>query len=534
MFRKGQSTGQNGSKASRRGRLSFGRAGVITAVGLIALGICGWLLTDDLAAFERAMIARWRSVDPGVLPPGLSEDEQLMYSLSHVDRPAAVQAVRTLKERDDERFIPVFIEMLRAAETPPYIIGAGSHEHYFAIEAISGDTFDPDARQDLSVAFTEWYATKDYSPPPGFAKWKGQMLARIDGRYADYLHSDEPARIRIEEILPSRRSRRLDAITEPPVVRPGEYGAPASHELVCGVVIDGVSRAYPQRMLEAHLVINDRVGDRSIVVTYCPAAGAIAVYDARDSLGELHQFGPSHLYYENNTLLYDEASRSLWAQLSGEAVYGPKAAEPRGLSRVPATSVAWTRWCELHPDTSVVSLDTEFSEHYTGSPPGRNAQFPAYPVTHWSDAAWPMQRIYGIELNGTCKGYLVDDLLEDRVLNDAVGSEPVVVIACAGELRAQGERRTGQSRSPRDVVYSSGAEVRVFARGPHSYEETPNLDVVLDEQSRAWRVAEDALIGPDGERRERVPGVQAFWNAWYAYNQDTQLHAPEAESTSAQ
>ena len=41
-------------------------------------------------------------------------------------------------------------------------------------------------------------------------------------------------------------------------------------DLVVCLLIGGVSRAYPVRLLSLHEVVNDRVGDRAIAVTWCP------------------------------------------------------------------------------------------------------------------------------------------------------------------------------------------------------------------------------------------------------------------------
>lgn len=42
---------------------------------------------------------------------------------------------------------------------------------------------------------------------------------------------------------------------------------------------DGAVRAYPVRILDFHEIVNDRIGDCSIAVTWCPLCGAGVVYD---------------------------------------------------------------------------------------------------------------------------------------------------------------------------------------------------------------------------------------------------------------
>ena len=43
----------------------------------------------------------------------------------------------------------------------------------------------------------------------------------------------------------------------------------AEEDRVLGITLDGITRAYPLRILNWHEVVNDRFGTRAIVVTYC-------------------------------------------------------------------------------------------------------------------------------------------------------------------------------------------------------------------------------------------------------------------------
>jgi hypothetical protein len=64
-------------------------------------------------------------------------------------------------------------------------------------------------------------------------------------------------------------NRVFDAITEIPLV-PAKGSDLADNELVLGVVIEGVSRAYPINMLTgpSREILNDSLGGRSIAATW--------------------------------------------------------------------------------------------------------------------------------------------------------------------------------------------------------------------------------------------------------------------------
>lgn len=47
-----------------------------------------------------------------------------------------------------------------------------------------------------------------------------------------------------------------------------------------GVAIDGMTHAYPVRILNWHEVVNDRFGSRAVAITDCPLCGTGVAFDA--------------------------------------------------------------------------------------------------------------------------------------------------------------------------------------------------------------------------------------------------------------
>jgi hypothetical protein len=83
---------------------------------------------------------------------------------------------------------------------------------------------------------------------------------------------------------------------------------------VLGLALGESARAYPVRILNWHEVVNDRFGDRAVVVTYCPLCGTGVAFDAPPEACA-GGFGVSGLLYNSDVLLYDRATQSLWSQL---------------------------------------------------------------------------------------------------------------------------------------------------------------------------------------------------------------------------
>jgi hypothetical protein len=71
--------------------------------------------------------------------------------------------------------------------------------------------------------------------------------------------------------------------------------------------------------------------------------------------------------------------------------------------------------------------------------------------------------------------------------------------------------------------------VRAYRRGAHAFAPGADVRTLREQGGAAWRIEEDALVGPDGARAPRLPGTLAYWFAWQAFHPDTLVDAPEPE-----
>ena len=90
---------------------------------------------------------------------------------------------------------------------------------------------------------------------------------------------------------------------------------------VMALVVNGKKKVYPLKILNWHEIVNDSIGGRRVVVTFCPLCGTGMVFDAH-AAGRPLNFGVSGLLYKSNVLLYDRQTESLWSQIKQEAVTG--------------------------------------------------------------------------------------------------------------------------------------------------------------------------------------------------------------------
>ncbi len=137
------------------------------------------------------------------------------------------------------------------------------------------------------------------------------------------------------------------------------------NDRVLGVDRNGITKAYPIRILDYHEIVNDEFGEESVVVSYCPLCGTGMAFSA-EAAGQRHTFGVSGLLYNSDVLLYDRSTESLWSQIMRKAVSG----ELKGtsLEQLPLTHTTWRDWRRRHPSSLVLSIDTGYPRNYARSP----------------------------------------------------------------------------------------------------------------------------------------------------------------------
>jgi hypothetical protein len=439
------------------------------------------------------------------------EAMDLMNTLAFGPEPQ--EAVETILAAEDERFIAVFIELMRANQIG-LLSGAGYVTHIEALETLSGQSLGDDW-----PAWVEWYGSTSLTPPPGFTGWKGKVLGGIDPGFEAFLQDDFPSAIRVEEIqwggvlvdgIPA-----LDNATMIPA-NDARYLEP--DEPVFGISINGDHRAYPLRIMDWHEMANDVVGGVPVSLAYCTLCGAGIAYDGRASNGETYNFGSSGFLFRSNKLMYDRQTRTLWNQLTGEPVLGELVNKDIRLNFLPVVVTSWQSWLAQHPDTLVLDINTGYQRPYL---PG--AAYGLYfatdetmfPVWQRSQLLDTKDRIYALRVEEIPKAYPVEILIEEQIVNDTIGKTNVVLISTRGDITVAAS----------DLIsYNAGGEVRAFYRLDERFELGTDPDTVQDSSGRTWQITEEALVSPDGELALRINGHLAYWFGWYSFFPQTLLY----------
>jgi hypothetical protein len=205
----------------------------------------------------------------------------------------------------------------------------------------------------------------------------------------------------------------------------------ADEDELFSITRDGITRAYPLRVLVWHEVVNDRIGDQPIVLTYSALTGSgVAFEPGENPDGTTRQFGVSGVLYNSCLLFYDRATESLWSQLKMMGISKDFVEEP--LQQVPTRRMTWEAWRSLHPRGEVLSIETGMENDYRGEWPygdyanQKETIFP-FDISPDRNEFETKERMIGMVQGWAARAWPLE-LLKDRgQLFDAIGPRPIQV-----------------------------------------------------------------------------------------------------------
>ena len=220
----------------------------------------------------------------------------------------------------------------------------------------------------------------------------------------------------------------ITSIDKPHFVHAEKARCLNSHDRILGLVFDGVKRAYPIKILNYHEIVNDRINQQAIVISYCPLCGSGVAF--RPEPGEQEStFGVSGLLYNSDMLLYDRATESLWSQILGIAISGKL--KGKQLQNLVLANTTWSHWLQQYPETEVLSTKTGYSRSYDRHPYGdydiNRAVY--FPVSHSSGRYHPKERVIGVINGKQAKAYPISELARHQKVrfNDVFAGQTLSV-----------------------------------------------------------------------------------------------------------
>lgn len=196
----------------------------------------------------------------------------------------------------------------------------------------------------------------------------------------------------------------IPALSNPKMME-GKTGIYVAHDdLILGYVSGSEARAYPHKILDWHEIINDQIGGKKVVITYCPLTGT-GIGWMQEATGISSTFGVSGLLYNSNLIPYDRETDSYWSQIRLDCVKGTRKGEK--IQTIQLIETTWQTWYNMYPDTKVVSSNTGYSRNYDLYPYGdyKTSDQILFPVSFVDDRLHKKEIVHGVIINDKAKVY---------------------------------------------------------------------------------------------------------------------------------
>lgn len=212
----------------------------------------------------------------------------------------------------------------------------------------------------------------------------------------------------------------------------------------------------------------------------------------------------------SNFVMRDRQTGTQWQQATGEAFEGPL--KGKQLTMVPFLLTTWGEWRAHHPETLALAPESRYQEQYRlraqmiaglRSTPG-----PERGKLRKDSRLPPHEQVLGVEAGGSRKAYPLSALRKEAVVNDRVGSMPVLLV------RSTSNTTTAFSR------VLKGRTLTFQAAEPAVAELT---DI---ETGSRWTQYGECVAGKlKGERLDSITPLPSFWFSWAEFYPDTQVYS---------
>lgn len=268
--------------------------------------------------------------------------------------------------------------------------------------------------------------------------------------------------------------------------------------LVICVSLNGEAKGYPIQYMAYHHQVQDTIGGKSLIITYCNVCRTGRAYEPVVN-GHYEKFrlvGMDHY----NAMFEDATTKSWWRQSTGEAITGPKKGEV--LAETESMQLTVKKLFELFPNAFIMQPDASSIVKYDTVRKFERGLSKSS-LTRTDTLSWEMKSwVIGIQLGSECKAYDWNQLKNQNIINDKIGEKPIVL-----------------------VISNDGQSFAAFERPV----ETDNFSIRNDTlfgNSIAYNFA-GRSTNPSSPDLRRIEAYQEFWHSWQIFHPNSVRYTKE-------
>jgi hypothetical protein len=193
---------------------------------------------------------------------------------------------------------------------------------------------------------------------------------------------------------------------------------------VLAVKVGWQARAYPIRAIAYHRIVNDTVSGVPVAATYCMLSHTGIVWSPVMDGKTLHFHVAG--FNNENALLRDEETRSVWQQSTGEAIFGPL--KGRQLEPLPSNELSFALWRREQPNGQILKPATPYESDYEPKNWESSIAATRAVIDTTESGIAPHQLMVGVTEEGLSTAYPIEAILSTKLIQDQVEGLPLVVV----------------------------------------------------------------------------------------------------------
>jgi hypothetical protein len=209
-----------------------------------------------------------------------------------------------------------------------------------------------------------------------------------------------------------------------------------------------------------------------------------------------------------NFLMRDEQTGTYWQQITGLGVSGPLAGQR--LKLVPADELSLKLWKSEEPNGTVLQDVPAYARDY--SPENWDVRMARVPVviSYAQAGLKPRDQMLGVQTFGVSRAFPYDAVRKEKLIQDYVGSEPVMLVLGSDNVSVRIFRRSAPGLS----------------RVPQFYRISEAQDLLMDADTGSrWNFKGCATSGKlQGTCLQQVNAIKDYWFDWRNYNPSTSVY----------
>jgi hypothetical protein len=265
-------------------------------------------------------------------------------------------------------------------------------------------------------------------------------------------------------------------------------------KLILGIAIGNEAKAYPIQFIGYHHQVLDTISGKPIMVTYCTVCRTGRIFEPIVN-GKPETFrlvGMDHF----NAMFEDQTTKSWWRQANGESLIG----KLKGtlLPELDAQQMSLQKWLTLYPHSKIMQADANYNETYEKMKKYElghgNSDLTKTDSLSWKDKSW----VVGIKIRDASKAFDWNRLKNERIINDKVGHQPIVLVLAADNKSFVAFERTSFFQKIRLRNDSLVVGKNVY-----------DMKGISEDKSTSLK---------------KINAYQEFWHSWKTFHPETQKY----------